>query len=61
MAGWSANTVMTTHVRKKVDAWGSFVARRLGMPVGFFTRLGSAAIIPELIYTIKKLCYMPHR
>ena len=38
-------------------ALGRLEARRDGIEPGFLSRLGSAAIIPELIETTKKPCY----
>lgn len=45
-----------TYVRKKVDAWGRYFANRFGMELGFWRRLGKAAMIPELSVTIKNEC-----
>jgi len=36
-----------THVRKNVEDFGRLLARREGTPVGWFTRPGKDAIIPD--------------
>lgn len=39
-------------------ALGSLLASNDGMDVGFLTNMGNAAMIPELIVTTKKPCYL---
>lgn len=49
-----------TYVKKKLEAWGKFVASKLGTEAGFFTRAGKAAMIPDERVTIKKECCNIH-
>ena len=43
-----------THVKKNVDDFGRFCAKIFGTPVGWFTRSGKEAIIPDTRVTTKK-------
>jgi len=43
-------------VRKKVDAWGKFVARILGIEVGLLIKPSNEAMSPDERVTIKKEC-----
>jgi hypothetical protein len=44
------------YVRKKVDAWGKFVARMLGIEVGLSTNPFNEAAIPDERVTTKNEC-----
>ena len=43
-------------MRKKVEARGRLDARRPGIEVGLFTRLGRAAMMPEESVTTRNEC-----
>jgi len=45
-----------TYVMKKVDAWGKFLARILGIEVGSWIKPCNEAAIPDERVTIKKEC-----
>jgi hypothetical protein len=48
---------VNTYVKKKVDACGKFCASNEGISPGSLISPGSAAMIPELIVTIRNECY----
>jgi hypothetical protein len=50
------NDERDTYVRKKVDAWGKFLARILGMEVGLLIKPCKEAAIPDERVTTKKEC-----